>query len=151
MKIVKKNVYYCEHCSKKGLAANHIRNHEGRCTNNPHRYCGVCEMSGHTSVTVERLKMRFTLADNPIVAFRDHEDVYDPDANYDEKLVTWIGEPITLQEIRRLADDCPACILAILRQTGLNLHYFHLEKFDFKKELQDYVSAKGTPSNPYEY
>lgn len=149
MKVIKKNVYYCDHCDKKGLVALHIRKHEARCTNNPNRYCGVCESIGQLKFIVERFKIRFTLADNPLLPINPHEDIYDPSLNYDEKLVTWVREPITLQEIRKSVDDCPACLLAVLRQTGLNMHYFHLDKFDFKKELQDYISAKGMPSNYY--
>jgi hypothetical protein len=55
MKIIKKNVYYCDHCKKKGLSAVHIRNHEGRCTNNPDRWCGACE-NANTKEIVEALK-----------------------------------------------------------------------------------------------
>jgi hypothetical protein len=80
------------------------------------------------------------LADNPNLPNAD--DPFDPDQNTDEKLVTWIGKPVTLKEIRELADDCPACILAILRQSGLNRHYFHLEPFDFKKEMSAYMSER---------
>lgn len=142
MKTVKKNVYYCDHCKKKGLAASHIRNHEARCTNNPNRYCGACERQSIVEVVAD-LKARFTLADNPN-AF----DSADPEwfakegVNTEEKLVTWIGEPVTLQEVRDLADNCPACTLAILRQTGLNRHYFHLDTFEFKVELKEFMKDK---------
>lgn len=144
MKTVKKNVYYCDHCKKKGLAASHIRNHEGRCTNNPNRHCGVCEGYITKHVVVD-LIARFALADNPAAYDPDYETVLDTKINTDEKLVTWTGEPVTLKEVRELAEDCPACILAILRQTGLNRHYFHLEAFDFKAELKAYMADKNSP------
>jgi hypothetical protein len=148
MKVVKKNVYYCDHCNKRGLAAIHMRKHEGRCTANPRRFCGTCENAG-INVVVEALLKRFTLADNPL-AYVDFESIYNPEANNDEKIVSWLGEPVTLEEVRRMADGCPSCILAVLRQTGLNRHYFHLEKFDFKKELADWMSDHASQfNNPY--
>lgn len=147
MKTVKKNVYYCDHCNKKGLVAMHIRNHEGRCTNNPNRYCGACELPGLPAVIVPKLMARFTLSDN--LEYDPTDPVYNPGANMDEKLVTWINEPITLQEIRNMVDNCPACILAILRQSGLNRHYFHLEAFDFKMELKRFISEKNYDGTPF--
>lgn len=140
MKTVKKNVYYCDHCKKKGLSAVHIRNHQARCTNNPNRHCGVCE-GYSTKQVVADLLIRFTLTDNP-AAYDPSETVFDPEVNTDEKLVTWTREPVTLNEVIELADRCPACVLAILRQTGLNRHYFHFEAYDFKGELKSYMSDK---------
>ncbi len=46
MKIVKKNVYYCEFCDKHGLSSYHIRKHERGCTKNPDRKCGFCGAEG---------------------------------------------------------------------------------------------------------
>jgi hypothetical protein len=140
MRTVKRNVYYCDHCNKRNLSLFHMRKHEAHCTANPLRICGVCESASISRGAIERFKARFSLADNPN-ANPSFDDIYDPEQNHDEKIVTWIGEPITLREVRDSVDNCPACILAVLRQTGLNRHYFHLEKFEFKKELRDYLNA----------
>lgn len=147
MLIVKKNVYYCEHCNKKGLVAMHIRKHEARCTNNPHRFCGVCEYGNATATIVELFKKRFELIDN--LAVPEYGDIYNPEANNDEKIVKWIGEPVTLQDVRNTVDNFPACILAILRQTGFNRHYFHFDKFDFKTELKAWLADQGIPKSAY--
>lgn len=43
MKRVKKNVYYCDFCKKKGLSKYHIKKHEKHCTGNLDRECRMCE------------------------------------------------------------------------------------------------------------
>ena len=41
MKVVKKNVYYCDYCNKKGLRS--LKAHEKHCTANPDRECRLCD------------------------------------------------------------------------------------------------------------
>ena len=60
MKTVKKNVYYCDFCGKRSLAALHMHNHEDGCTMNPNRKCGLCD--GRDIVMfIEQLKSRFEI------------------------------------------------------------------------------------------
>ena len=60
----------------------------------------------------------------------------------------WHGDKITLEEVRKLAENCPNCILAILRQTGLNRHYFDLKKFNYGQELKQEMSDKYPSESP---
>lgn len=121
MKTIKKNVYYCDFCKKRSLRS--LEKHEGRCTGNPNRSCGVCGREGKDlQPIVDAFKKRFIINSYFEVT---EGTVY---------VVNWLVEPTTLDEIRKSVDNCPACILAVLRQTGMNRHYFKFE-FDFKKEL----------------
>jgi hypothetical protein len=153
MKRVRKYVYYCDHCPKRMLSGHGIKKHELTCTANPKRECGVCDGNGiHKSMDLiirsilhkfelreitgkeydeisKKLNPRFPTKDNPYKYPDSHE-------------VIWIGESITLDQIREIANGCPACMLAVLRQTGLNHHYFHFE-FDYKGELAAYMKIKN--------
>lgn len=42
MKTKKVNRYYCEHCTKSGCNAGHIKAHEKKCCKNPGRACEMC-------------------------------------------------------------------------------------------------------------
>lgn len=135
MKKVKKNVYYCDHCNKRGLSASHMRGHESSCTANPNRYCKLCERED-ISQAVEEFKKRFEL--EPCII----EDEQGNDMGY-SFIVHWIGEPVTMEEIRTAADGCPNCILAIIRQCKFNYHYFkEAFAFDYKKELDSALGDK---------
>lgn len=104
MKVRKKNVYYCEHCKKKGLAAHVIIKHEKGCTANPNRICGICDNEKGVVEIVAEFKKRFTL--NPTITFDSDGNTVD-----DTFIAEWTGEPVTLEEIRNAADHCPACTL----------------------------------------
>lgn len=134
MKAIKKNVYYCDHCKKKGLAAQHIRNHEANCTANPNRYCKLCERNGISDL-VDEFKARFIIESVMV------EDQY---GNFmgDVFEVKWNGDPVTLEEIRNRVDDCPNCIFSILRQTKMNYRCFEFQ-FDYKKELASALSERN--------
>lgn len=125
MKTVIKPVYYCDHCKKRGLSKGHMRNHEARCTANPDRYCGLCKTKQPLREIVDKLKARFILTEGVDAM------------GFPEFGVYWKNEPVTLQEIRDLVDNCPNCILAVLRQTHLNYQCCGLETFDYKAEFAD--------------
>lgn len=127
MKVVKKNVYYCDYCKKKGLSKHHMFNHEARCTANPKRTCGLCEMIVNIGEYVEELKLRFIIHTDP-----DTQQYH----------VEWKGEPITLSQIMSHVEGCPNCTLAVLRQTKLNYECCGLEKFDYKKDFKEYSDLK---------
>lgn len=147
MKTVKKNVYYCDHCKKRGLSLHHMRTHEWHCTANPNRSCRLCA-GGSIADLIAQFKARFTLTENP---WRD-EDHLNGEA-WPSHIVTWIGEPITLEEVKKAVDGCPNCMLAILRQVGLNRHYFDLEEFRYQQELKNWHDSNiCIPTHsPYDY
>lgn len=147
MKVVKKNVYYCDHCSKRGLSGGHMKTHEAHCTNNPKRTCRLCGNNSIEQIVTE-FKARFTLIDMMVsdLIFGD-EVIYQTE-------VRWTGEPVTLKEIKESVGECPTCTFAILRQAGFNRYYFEtlLERFEYQKELQHFfVSRKPDPSDYYRY
>lgn len=150
MTTVKKNVYYCEFCKKRSLAAHSTRAHEMHCTNNPNRKCRLsCKETGSSfniGEIVQEFKSRFTL--EPYI-LEDHEG-----NKYGEGLkVVWTGAPITLKEVRERVDDCPNCVLAIIRQSNFGYHYFEeagFEKYDYKEEARIAFASKK-PDYDYQY
>ena len=78
--------YYCDHCNKGNGSPGAMKRHEGGCTLNPQRVCGMCKM----------------VAD-------DHE----PAPPRDE-LVSVMDEQ-GFAAMCKVAHDCPACILTALR------------------------------------
>ena len=83
--------YYCDFCGKSGGAGGHIASHEKGCTLNPNRECGLCRMRDRTQMPASEL----------IAAFESHA-------------ADWTAG---LAVVRELCDDCPACILAAIRQS----------------------------------
>lgn len=138
MKTVKKNVYYCDYCKKKGLSAHYVGKHERRCTANPNRQCGICNTlqgaSPNIGEIVEQLKKRFKIIG------------LESDGVVIELQCKWTAEPVTLDEISKMVEGCPNCILAILRQTKLNYKCCGIE-FDyaaeFKKAMYEVDSANS--------
>lgn len=106
--------YYCEFCKKGSLSGGHMGSHEKYCTANPNRICRM-----HPLVTdrlqASMLEMRAALS----TASPDHG----------------------MSKLRQLAEDCPMCILAAIRQSGIAKWDGDPENpppdlgFDFKKEL----------------
>lgn len=143
MKIVEKKVYYCEHCNKRSLAGGHMKTHEKNCTNNPNRGCRLCNEKRDIKSIIESLKLRFEISE--VIKYHDYADFGESRQDeYKEIEGKWTAEPITLSEIELLVDHCPACTLAVLRQTGLNRYYFDgmIDKFDFKVRSREYLSMK---------
>jgi len=96
----------------------------------------MCRESFKAGEYVEELKLRFTLKE---------EKKWIDNGEYGEWMeflvCNWVGEKVTLKEIRKRTDNCPNCILAVLRQSKLNYKVCELEEFDYKKEF-----AEATPS-----
>ena len=131
--------YYCDFCGRGGCAASHIMHHEKGCTANPDRVCGLCAHSipgeqKQIGVLIEALKSGR------------------PEDGYSAGLI----------EVRDLAQNCPACILAAIRQSGVqrSSEYdgdgneidpgCHVE-FDFKKELASWWSDENATQMEHDY
>ena len=132
MKTVKKNVYYCDYCGKRSLAAFHMQNHESGCTANPNRKCGLCD-GRDIAKFIEQLKNRFEIKECETDDFGTNLEV------------VWKGEKITLNEITDFTEGCPNCTLAILRQTKLNYGIFGF-RYNYKAELDEYWHDKNNES-----
>lgn len=125
------------------MAAHAIRNHEGSCTNNPNRYCRLCERKSIYEL-IEGYKKRFVM--HPAIQ-EDHEGNYMGDYFN----VEWIGEPVTMDEVRKVVDNCPNCVFSILRQCKFNYKCFDFPAFDYKKELDVALREKKDDEMKEEY
>jgi hypothetical protein len=95
--------------------------HELGCTLNPNRVCGLCALIDNVQEPIKELTTAL-LADT-------------------EKLTV----------LRKLVDDCPACILAALRQynRGADMEDWLYPEFDFKAEMVEFwkeYNASNTPN-----
>lgn len=130
MKVIKKNIYYCDYCNKKSLKS--VIVHEKHCTANPSRTCRLCGKESIKEI-IEKYKALFKIN-------------YIPNITFGDKSVTVKVEYLkefTLDDIREeLEYYCPNCLLAVIRCVGLNRFYFDGKfKFDYKKELQEWWVA----------
>jgi hypothetical protein len=114
--------YACEFCKKSGCSAFHIRKHERGCTANPNRVCGLCAHVGKEQRPINDL----------VAAVR---------------VVTADGDRVVdIQGLRDITGNCPACILAALRQSNVMKWDGDPEDvpprtdFDFKTEMKSWWS-----------
>ena len=144
MKVIKKNVYYCEFCKKRSLSGGHLKKHEQRCTNNPNRHCGACGGSVNVSDIVDGYKKRFEIVEKK--TSYEFGEIYFP------LVVKWVGNEITMIEIDEDSDNCPFCKLAIIRQAGLNRYYFDNKfEFNYKEEAAAFMAEKNAAEYRKEY
>jgi len=92
--------YICEFCNKRTYTKQSMANHEANCTMNPNRGCRMCLKGLAEGGDMSRL---LPLMPDPI--WNDSGDL--------ENLAQ-INEAI--EKVRKECGDCPACILATLRQ-----------------------------------
>jgi hypothetical protein len=104
--------YYCDHCSKGGFKEPSMRQHELGCTRNPDRVCYLCEMRRNYRELTIQAKARST------------PDKFSDDART-------INGAKELSELSDMVDGCPACLLAVLRQSNV----MAFEHFDYKTNL----------------
>lgn len=90
MRQVKKWRYYCDFCKKVNGSSFHMKRHEKNCTANPDRGCGMCELEGNQAIPMSELI---------------------------ESL--GVGDAAGMEKLRSLCENCPACILAAIRQSGI--------------------------------
>ena len=110
--------YYCEFCGKGGMSSHHMVKHEKHCTMNPDRKCRMCAFIDNASPNTREFIARV------------------PVPEYDKEVGSFLWVLINRAEIaaaisKILVDSCPACSLAVLRQT--KIHSFEAG-FDYKKE-----------------
>lgn len=119
--------YYCDFCKKAGCHGGHMKNHEARCTNNPNRICGMCVALEHKQPPLSDL-----------IAILPNSSAL-TDTRTDEEAWNLVLSPLdkalkaALPLLRARAGNCPACILAALRQAKISLP---LEGFDFSAECK---------------
>ena len=126
MRTKRVNRYYCEYCKKSGCSAPHMSRHEKRCTLNPNRTCGVC---GILEVEQQPLAELITILTDP--AKYKHGD--GTGSWYDSELTADANE--ALPALRDACENCPACILAAIRQRGIPVPV--VTDFDFTEEMKE--------------
>ena len=115
--------YYCDYCKKTGGSGYHLKKHEKGCTLNPNRVCGFC---GILEQPQSDLVKAMELLPEPKEYMKEDE--------YAGITYKGLGEAVekTMPKLRDLVGNCPACIMAALRQKGIPVPM--VESFDFKKE-----------------
>ena len=89
-----------------------LKNHEWHCTLNPLRECGVCGLKAGHLETIINRLRKYTF-------------------------------PLTMEDIRKEEENnCPVCILAIIRLMNLNKFPYSLD-FNFKEELDKWWANKN--------
>lgn len=119
--------YYCDHCKKSGCSGHHMVRHEKGCFRNPNRECGFCREAGLTQKPMAELVQ-----------------------------AVWDGGGSDLTAIRELSENCPACILAAIMQSGIQDEYEDCEdggrrkvwvEFDYRKEHDEFWSSVNEDRN----
>lgn len=141
MRQVKRWRYYCDFCKKVGGRRPSMEKHERGCTANPDRVCGLCEHCGELQVDLRTLTgfIDFHCADLPRVK-NEWEDDERLEASGDKL------DPM-LKELRVLANHCPACILAALRQAETETW----SNFSFKTELNAWWARENEAQECHAY
>ena len=121
MRRVQRWRYYCDFCKKAGGSAGHMARHEQGCTANPNRVCGICK---HAESNPEPLAT--------LVEFVKSNATTHPVMTEQSEPYCTLGKE-ALEELRKRADGCPACMFAALRQAKT---YAEERTFDFQAELQ---------------
>lgn len=115
-----KKVYYCEYCKKKSMQKASMVAHEARCTMNPGRWCKMCENAGDYPELAARFAEFCSKYPNPFGSLEYEE------SETDAKLL-------------ELAQGCPACALAVARQSKTDVY------FEFADRGRAYLAEHRPP------
>jgi hypothetical protein len=123
--------YYCDFCRKAGCSRHHMEKHEKRCTMNPNRECGMCKSAENVQPKLSELVAL-------LPAPKDYEE---PAFMGIGRVYAGLGAAIdvALPVLREKSNNCPACILAALRQSSV-IPIASIEHFNFKKEVEEFWS-----------
>ena len=95
-KLVKR--YYCDHCSKGSFKEPSMRQHEYGCIRNPDRVCYLCESIRNFKALAQEAKARSS------EDAHEHRNIHGAEE---------------LAELLEMVDQCPACLLSVLRQADV--------------------------------
>lgn len=160
MRTKKVNRYWCDHCNKAGLSASAMTRHEAHCTLNPARNCRVCTLvNGGYQVGAERMAELVVLLPDPSAFLAQSaydcrckdcriyfDDSFVPNVectNEHKRLLAALQS--AMPKLREETDDCPACIMAALRQRKIPVPM--VESFNFTAEMKT-VFANAAPEWP---
>ena len=110
--------YYCDFCDKANCCASAMHKHEKHCTANPNRECGMCKCADFETKPIKAL----------IGALGN-------------------GDKQGVNALREKAEGCPACMLAAIRQSGLQDSPLGMDgtsiDFNFKNERIRWWESKN--------
>lgn len=129
--------YWCDHCNKAGLQVHAMAKHEAHCTMNPLRKCRVCELLGEVTPVV-----------GDLVALLPRPGDYPSTGNFDEENAFYDAVDSALPALREAAHNCPACVMAALRQASIPVPM--VDSFCFKGEMQSIFANINADRYPYE-
>ena len=125
MKIRTVKQYCCDFCGKKKYTVSAMIKHEKHCTKNINRVCRMCDILGTANDIKELIAMI------PMPVFTD-------DRNINGFIIDEIKNQKELNEsfekMKEKAGNCPACILAVIRNIG----HYHVFEYDYKKEVEKF-------------
>ena len=133
MKIKLVKQYCCDFCKKKRYTVAAMNKHESHCTLNPNRKCRVCEkISGDDTPNLTGPQMVAML----------------PNINDFGKQTEWgIGVDVgklhgalkeKIQPLRDAVDNCPACLLAAFRQSGIGIPLVGEDIFNYSDDMKEF-------------
>lgn len=125
MRTKKVTRHYCDFCSKGGFKIPTMQAHEAVCFSNPKRSCFMCENA--MTDTGEYAK---EFAKQHALTSHENSDPEDSPSDLTKEQV---------DEIRKAVDNCPACILSVLKQSGV----FAFKHFDYKAEKAEWLAMKN--------
>jgi len=117
MRVKLVNRYYCDFCRKANCSSSGMRLHEQHCTMNPNRSCRMCKCPRDILALVRQLPS------TPSFYGEHGEEV----------------GTLALARIRTICGTCPACMLAVIRQSG-NVSVI---PFIFQDEAKAWFSRPG--------
>lgn len=141
MKTKIKTVYYCEYCGRHRLTSHSIKKHEEHCTLNPHRVCGMCGLSDLTPL-LEKYRNRFKI--------EKEEAEFGTTLNEVQLKWVWTDGEVTIEDIQDDVEGCPACTLAILRQTAMDRYPSPLDGFDYQKARKEWWQEVNAAKDDYQ-
>lgn len=131
MRTKKVNRYWCDFCNKAGLSASAMRKHEAHCTLNPKRECRVCKFTDGPAGSLQDAIA--ALPDPAILTFSC------ADTDYANGFVPQLDA--ALPELRRITGNCPACMMAALRQKKIPVPM--LADFSYSAEMKEIWDARN--------
>jgi len=125
-KLVKR--YWCDFCNKAGLSAGAMAKHEKHCTMNPNRECRVCKMVDSAQHSLASL-----IALLPVPVLHNNEwGVTEFQPGFEDAVMA------AIPSLRKEADNCPACIMAALRQAKIPVPI--AREFNFTEEMKSILA-----------
>lgn len=146
MRQAKRWRYYCDFCKKSGGRKDIIVKHERGCTARPDRICGLCDHRGEVQPELTALTGFIDTYCKDLPRY----DIYlDSVRMRDRDMISVSSDKLDpmVEELGKLANECPACMLAALRQAKTETY----SNFKFKERLDAWWAEENANREPEYY